>query len=42
MTEKAGWMDLEMSGEDSDIDKAIDYLKERDIKVNPIEGDVVE
>lgn len=42
MSEKDGWMDLEISGEDSDIDKAIDYLKERDIKVNPIEGDIVE
>src|SRR3972149_5582518 len=42
MTEKAGWMDLEIIGEDSDIDKAIDYLKERDINVNPIEGDIIE
>lgn len=42
MTEKAGWMDLEISGDDSDIDKAIDYLKKRNIKVSPIEGDIIE
>jgi ABC-type methionine transport system ATPase subunit len=42
MTERAGWMDLEISGDDADIDRAIDYLKAKNIKVNPIEGDVVE
>ncbi len=42
MTEKAGWMDMEISGDDADIDKAIDYLKGKKIKINPIEGDVVE
>lgn len=42
MTERAGWMDLEISGDDADIDRAVDYLKTKNIKVNPIEGDVVE
>lgn len=42
MTEKTGWMDLEISGSDVDIDKAIDYLKSKKIMVSPIEGDVIE
>ncbi|OGV97675.1 MAG: FeS-binding protein [Nitrospinae bacterium RIFCSPLOWO2_02_FULL_39_110] len=42
MTEKTGWMDLEISGSDVDIDKAIDYLKNKKIMVSPIEGDVIE
>ena len=40
--EKNGWMDLELIGEMDEIEKAVDSLKERGIRVDPIEGDVVE
>jgi len=40
--EKNGWMDLELSGEMSDIEKAVASLEKLGIKVDPIEGDVVE
>jgi len=40
--EKNGWMDLELSGEMSDIEKAVGSLEKLGIKVDPIEGDVVE
>jgi ABC-type methionine transport system ATPase subunit len=42
MSERAGWMDLEICGDDADIDRSVDYLKEKKIKINPIEGDVIE
>ena len=40
--EKNGWMDLELLGEMDEIEKAIDSLKGHGIRVDPIEGDVVE
>ncbi|MEW6102752.1 MAG: NIL domain-containing protein [bacterium] len=37
-----GWMVLELSGEMDEIDKAIDDLIKKGVKVDPIGGDIVE
>jgi ABC-type methionine transport system ATPase subunit len=37
----AGWMDLEFTGEDAEIDRVIEYLQEQGLRVDPIEGDIV-
>jgi ABC-type methionine transport system ATPase subunit len=37
----AGWMDLEFTGEDAEIDRVIAYLLEQGLRVDPIEGDIV-
>jgi ABC-type methionine transport system ATPase subunit len=37
----AGWMDLEFSGDDAEIDRVIAYLQEQGLRVDPIEGDIV-
>lgn len=42
VTKDFGWVDLELEGEDSEIEKAIDDLKNKGIGVSPIERDVVE
>ena len=37
----AGWMDLEFTGDDAEIDRVIAYLLEQGLRVDPIEGDIV-
>jgi len=37
----AGWMDLEFTGDDDEIDRVIAYLLEQGLRVDPIEGDIV-
>ena len=37
----AGWMDLEFTGDDAEIDRVIAYLQEKGLRVDPIEGDIV-
>ena len=37
----AGWVILEISGENPEIDRAIQYMEERGVTVEPVEGDVV-
>ena len=37
----AGWMDLELTGEDVEIERVIAYLQERGVRVDPIEGDII-
>ncbi|MDQ3812548.1 MAG: NIL domain-containing protein [Armatimonadota bacterium] len=36
-----GWMDLQLEGSDAEIERVIDYLEERGVRVDPIEGDIV-
>lgn len=38
----AGWMDLEFTGDDAEIERVIAYLQEQGLRVDPIEGDIVE
>ncbi|MEW6482013.1 MAG: NIL domain-containing protein [bacterium] len=40
--QEIGWMVLELSGEMDEIDRAIDDLIKKGVKVDPIGGDVVE
>jgi len=37
----AGWMDLEFTGDNAEIDRVIEYLLEQGLRVDPIEGDIV-
>ena len=39
---ESGWMDLQVDGEPAEIERAIAYLIERGIRVDPIEGDIIE
>ena len=38
---EAGWMDLELTGEEAEIDRAVEYLQQRGLRVDPIEGDII-
>jgi len=40
--EEIGWMVLELEGEMEEIERAMESLDKQGIKVDPIEGDVVE
>lgn len=42
VTATSGWVVLEISGELKEIEKAIENLKERGVRVDPVEGDIVE
>ncbi|RYX80542.1 FeS-binding protein [bacterium] len=38
----AGWLDLELSGEATEIERAIAWLEEQGVRVSPAGGDVME
>ena len=38
---EAGWMDLQVEGSDAEIERAVQYLQERGVRVDPIEGDII-
>lgn len=42
VTKDFGWIDLELEGEDSELEKALKDLESKGIQVTPIERDVVE
>lgn len=42
VTEESGWVILEMQGTSDQLDLAIEYLKNINVQVEPIEGDVVQ
>lgn len=42
VTEKTGWVDLELVGEVDEIDRAITGMKTAGVKVDPIERNVIE
>ena len=37
----AGWMDLELSGEEAEIERAIAWLEAQGVRVSPVGGDVL-
>ncbi len=37
----AGWMDLELSGEEAEIERAIEWLESHGVRVSPAGGDVL-
>jgi hypothetical protein len=42
VTREEGWVVLEMTGETDELDRGILYLESRGVRVEPVEGDVVE
>ncbi|MCG3111474.1 MAG: NIL domain-containing protein [Candidatus Manganitrophus sp.] len=42
VTEKTGWVDLELTGEPDEIERAIAGLKQKGVKVDPIERNIIE
>jgi ABC-type methionine transport system ATPase subunit len=41
VTEKVGWVVLELEGEQSKIDAALVWVKDQGVRVDPVEGDIV-
>ena len=42
ISENRGWVVLELEGEDKEINAGIGWVKEKGVRVDPIEGDIVE
>jgi ABC-type methionine transport system ATPase subunit len=42
VTEKTGWVDLELIGETKEVERALAALKKKGVKVDPIERNVIE
>ena len=40
--EDMGWVVLELKGEDSEISKGLDWVRDAGVRVDPVAGDVVE
>jgi L-aspartate semialdehyde sulfurtransferase ferredoxin len=36
-----GWLYVELTGEDDELDRAIDWAIERGVRIDPVEGDVI-
>ena len=41
VTRDRGWVILEISGETSEIERAVDWAMAQGVRVDPIEGDIV-
>jgi hypothetical protein len=37
----AGWMDLQLEGSDDEIERVIAFLQSHNVRVDPIEGDII-
>jgi len=42
VTEKSGWVDLELIGEAKELERAVADLKKKGVKVDPIERNIIE
>lgn len=42
ITQNAGWVILEINGDQNEIDKAVEYLENIKVKVEPVEGDIIQ
>jgi ABC-type methionine transport system ATPase subunit len=42
VTEKTGWMDLELTGDPKEIERAVEGLKKLGVIVDPIERNIIE
>ncbi|MHB8574293.1 MAG: NIL domain-containing protein [Dehalococcoidia bacterium] len=40
--EKVGWVVLELEGDGGEIDRSLEWAQAKGVRVDPIEGDVVE
>jgi hypothetical protein len=41
ITSDSGWLYLELSGEDEEIDRALGWAITRGVRVDPVEGDII-
>ncbi len=42
VTEKTGWVDLELTGEPNEVEKAVSSLQKKGVQVDPIERNIIE
>jgi len=42
ISEREGWVILELEGEEGDIERGIAWVKSKGVRVDPISGDIVE
>jgi len=42
VTREESWVVLEMTGEPEELDRGVTYLESRGVRVEPVEGDVIE
>ena len=42
VTEKTGWMDLELIGDSKEVERAVEALKKKGVKIDPIERNIIE
>lgn len=42
VTEKTGWVDLELTGDPKEIERAVQGLKKKGVIVDPIEKNIIE
>ena len=42
VTEKTGWVDLELVGDPKEIEMAVESIKSKGVKVDPIERNIIE
>jgi len=42
VTAKTGWMDVELTGDATEIERAVAALKAKGVKVDPIERNIIE
>jgi L-aspartate semialdehyde sulfurtransferase ferredoxin len=42
VTEKTGWVDLEITGDPKEVERAVEALKKKGVKIDPIEKNIIE
>lgn len=42
VAQRFGWVILEIDGEDAEIQRALDWAESKGVRIDPVEGDVVE
>ena len=42
VTEKTGWVDLELVGDSKEIEMAVESIKSKGVQVDPIERNIIE
>ncbi len=42
VSENKGWVVLELEGDEKDIKQGVDWVKNKGVRVDPVNGDVVE
>jgi ABC-type methionine transport system ATPase subunit len=42
VNEKTGWVDLELTGDRKEIERAVEGMKKKGVKVDPIERNIIE